>query len=171
MRGRKEQESAESLVIEVRSVEQVYEVLSGLLDGVESAEETAVLLADGRSRREEMERIRRRYTKRTGEELMFEWTAGPLSVERGRVVVLPAQRPGETAFGIVVSALEVDGRLKEYMWSRNVPFRTVDGGAGGEKRVVDTAFGRVEFVAPRFEGYWPNTGGRANYDSSGSCAK
>lgn len=127
-RGRQVQERRvrQSLVVEARSAEQVYEVLSGLLDGVECAERTALRVADSRCRRDEMERIRQRYLCRTGEELAFEWTGDPPRPERGRVAVVQSGRPGEMAFGVVVKSFEYDSRLGEYLWSRGIPSVAVE---------------------------------------------
>lgn len=168
-RGRQERKVRKSLVVEARSIEQVYEVLSGLLDGVESAERTMRLLEDGRCRREEMERIKRRYERRTGEQLMLECSSEPPSVERGRVAVISSRRPGEVAFGVVVHAFEFDSRLAEYLWTSGIPFAEIGGGCGSatsDERIVDTAFGAVELAAPRLYELWP---GAAVYSGSKSA--
>lgn len=135
---RGERMAARSLVAEVRSIVQVYEVLSGLLDGPESARRSAEIFMSDRHYTEEIERIRRRYEERTGEPLLLRYRGEACRLERGKIAVISDPTPGREVFGIVVSDLAIDSRMVDYMWRRNIFCEPLDQSLGGGTEVVDT---------------------------------
>lgn len=165
--------AARSFVAEMRSIVQVYEILSGLLDGPESARRSAEIFASDRHLNEEIERIRRRYEERTGEPLLLRYRGEECRLEKGKIAVISDPTPGREAFGIVVSDLVIDSRMVDYMWARNIFCEPLDQSSGGGAKVVSTRkvantgkaantgkvvstrFGKIELAAPEPDVKWP----------------
>ena len=151
---------ARSFIAEMRSIVQVYEMLSGLLDGPESARKSAEIFTSDRRHIEEIERIRRRYEEKTGEPLLLRYRGEPCRLERGKIAVISDPTPGREVFGIVVSDLVIDNRMVDYMWRCNIFCEPLDQSPGGGKKrvdtrkavdtrkIVDTRFGRIELAIP-----------------------
>lgn len=145
---------ARSFVAEMRSIVQVYEILSGLLDGLESARRSAEIFTSDRHYTEEIERIRRRYEEKTGEPLFLRYRGETCRLGKGKIAVISDPTPGREVFGIVVSDLVIDSRMVDYMWRCNIFCEPLDQLLRGskevvdKKKVVDTRFGRIELVIP-----------------------
>ena len=165
---RGERMAARSFIAETRSIAQVYEILSGLLDGPESARRTAMILMSNRRQSEEIERIRRRYEEKTGEPLLLRYRGETCKLEKGKIAVIADPAPGHAVFGIVVSDFVIDNRLADYMWRHNISCEPLDQSPGGGTKVVDTRFGRIELVAPGVDMNWPGatrTAGRRDTEA------
>ena len=138
--------AARSFIAETRSITQVYEILSGLLDGPERARKSATIFMSNGSQREEIERIRRRYEEKTGEPLLIRYRGEPCKLEKGKIAVISDSTPGSEVFGIVVSDLVIDNRMVDYMWRCNIPCRPLDQSLRGGTWVVNTRFGKIELA-------------------------
>ena len=171
---------ARSFVAEMRSIVQVYEMLSGLLDGPESARKSAMIFMSDRRTREEIERIRRRYEEKTGEPLFLRYRGETCKLGKGKIAVISDPTPGREVFGIVVSDLVIDNRMVDYMWRCNIFCEPLDQSLGGStkivdtkkvvdtKKIVDTRFGKIELAIPESDVKWTEvtfTAGRSDTEA------
>ena len=148
--------AARSFIAETRSITQVYEILSGLLDGPERARKSATIFMSNGSQREEIERIRRRYEEKTGEPLLIRYRGEPCKLEKGKIAVIANPTLGSEVFGIVVSDLVIDNRMVDYMWRCNIPCRPLDQSLRGGTWVVNTRFGKIELAITGLDINWPD---------------
>lgn len=148
--------TARSFIAEVRSITQVYEILSGLLDGPESARKSAEIFTSDGSQREEIDRIHRRYEEKTGEPLLLRYRGETCKLGKGKIAVISDPAPGRAVFGIVVSNLVIDNRMVGYMWRHNISCEPLDQSLRGGTWVVNTRFGKIELSIPGLDINWPN---------------
>lgn len=149
---------ARSFIAEAHNITDVFEIISGLLDGPASANMTHNRMWDPNPqiRAEERDRIQRRYMEKIGEPLLLRHAGQPCKLGKGKIAVLAKSYPqGPKFYGIVVSDLVIDNRLVYQMWEGRKSYTPLDKPPNGVTRVVDTRFGEIEVAVPKVEINWP----------------
>lgn len=149
---------ARSFIAETRSIELIHVILSGLLDGLESAKRTDMIFMSKTRPEEELERIRRRYEEKTGEPLLLTYRGEINKLGRGKIAVMIDPTPGRTTYGIVVSDFVIDNRMVDYIERYNMVYEPLDQSPRGGTKVIDTRFGKIELAIPRRETNWQEIG-------------